>query len=130
MALYCLLYGQDAKTSFDWNAPKACTPKEKLNQDEASALVRQLQEAHTITKDHMANAQEQMKTAANKNCCEVNFGEGDKIWLSLKLWTTECPSKKLNNQHSGPYKILEKRGHSFKLELPDSTQIHLVHLSE
>jgi hypothetical protein len=55
MALYRLLHGQDAKTSFNWNAPKACTPKKKLNQDEASTLVRQLQKAHTITKNHIVN---------------------------------------------------------------------------
>jgi hypothetical protein len=71
-----------------------------------------------------------MKTAANKNHHEVNFNKEDKIWLSLKPWTTEHPSKKLNDQHSKPYKILEKREHSFKLELPDSTQIHPVHSPE
>ena len=79
IALYHLLHGQDAKTSFDWNAPKTCTPKKKLNQDKVSVLVRQLQKAHTITKDYIVNTQEQMKTTANKNYCKVNFSKEDKI---------------------------------------------------
>jgi hypothetical protein len=57
IVLYCLLHGQDAKILFDWNAPKACTPKEKLNQDKASILVRQLQKAHTIAKNYIVKAQ-------------------------------------------------------------------------
>ena len=81
MAPYRLLHGRDAKTSFDWNTPKAHTPKEKLNRDEAGALVRQLQEAHTVAKDHMAKAQERMRTAANRSRREVNFDKGDKVWL-------------------------------------------------
>jgi hypothetical protein len=92
--------------------------------------VKQLQEAHTVAKNHIIEAQERMKTAANQNYCKVDFDEEDKVWLSLKPWTTECPSKKLDDQCSGPYKILEKRGHSFKLQLPDSTQIHPVHPPE
>jgi hypothetical protein len=57
IALYCLLHGQDPKTSFNWNAPKACTPKEKLNQEKVSVLVKQLQEAYTIAKDYIIKAQ-------------------------------------------------------------------------
>ena len=53
IASYHLLHEQNAKTLFNWNASKACTPKEKLSQDKVSILVRQLQKVHTIIKNYI-----------------------------------------------------------------------------
>ena len=36
------------------------------------------------------------------------------------------PSKKLDQQFAGPYEILQKKGHSYKLKLPDHLRIHPV----
>jgi hypothetical protein len=43
-----LLYGYKPRTSFDWNALKAASPKEKLNQEKAQNTVRKLQKAWEI----------------------------------------------------------------------------------
>ena len=48
---------------------------------------------------------------------------GDMVWVSIKNWKTQRPSKKLNHQMAGPYKIIEKCGHSWKIKLPDSIKI-------
>jgi len=45
----------------------------------------------------------------------VDFGVGDKVWVSTKGWRTERPSKKLDYQQAGPFKVIAKEGHSFRL---------------
>ena len=38
----------------------------------------------------------------------------------------ERPSHKLDYQMAGPYKVLEKIGNLYKVELPDSIKVHPV----
>ena len=42
----------------------------------------------------------------------------------MKHQRTDRPSKKLSSQNAGPFKILKKVGHSFKLDLPPSIKVH------
>ena len=51
---------------------------------------------------------------------------GDFVYVSRKGWQTERPSTKLDYQAAGPFKILEKVGNSFRLELPKYIKIHDV----
>jgi hypothetical protein len=39
---------------------------------------------------------------------------------------TQCPSRKLDYPTNGRFKVLEKIGHSYRLELPDTIRIHDV----
>ena len=48
------------------------------------------------------------------------------MWLNTKHWNTARPSQKLDNNNSGPFKIVAKEGHSFRLRLPASMKINLV----
>jgi hypothetical protein len=41
--------------------------------------VKQLQKVYTVAKNYIVEAQKQMKTAANQNCCKVDFNKEDKI---------------------------------------------------
>src|SRR6266536_63615 len=119
--------GYEPRTSFDWDTPvSAHTPKERLNQEEAKALVTRLHESWERAKSGMTHSQKRYAIQANKHRRAINFRVGDKVWVSTKHWTTDRPSKKLANQMDGPYEILEQISHSFRLRLPESIKVHPV----
>jgi hypothetical protein len=125
--------GYEPRTSFDWDTPvelKSGTPKEKLNRTEAQALVRRLHESWSIAQGNMARAQHQYTVQANKHRRAVDFGVGDKVWVTTKHWKNDRPSRKLAQQMEGPYEILEQIGHSFRLKLPESIKVHPVFHAE
>ena len=57
---------------------------------------------------------------------EVNFDVEDYVQLNTKYQNTTRPSLKLDNNNTGPFKIITKKGHSFQLRLPNSMKINLV----
>ena len=63
---------------------------------------------------------------ANAYRREVNFNIEDYMWLNTKYQNTARPSLKLDNNNSGPFKIIAKKGNSFQLKLLASIKINLV----
>jgi hypothetical protein len=119
--------GYEPRTSFDWTSSiKSSTPKEKLNREEAKALVTELHRSWEQAKTNMAKSQERYTIQANKHRRPVDFTVGDKVWVTTKYWKNDRPSRKLANQMEGPFEILEQVGHSFRLKLPDSMKIYPV----
>ena len=78
----------------------------------------------------MAEAQQRQQVQANKHCWPVDFGVGDKVWVSTKNWTSEQPSQKLGYQNKGLYKIIEQVEHLYWLKLLDSNKLHSVFAPE
>ena len=65
-----------------------------------------------------------MKQQANKHRREPDFTIGNKVWVITKNWKTERPSRKLDYQMVGLYKVLKKRGNLYKVKLPDLIKVH------
>ncbi len=79
-----------------------------------------------VTKS-LARAQAYQARTYNKSYCDIEFKVGQKIWLRVKNITIERPSRKLDRQKYGPYRIIEKIGKvAYRLDLPTSLQIYNV----
>jgi hypothetical protein len=74
----------------------------------------------------MAKTQEKKSKDVNAYYRKINFGEGDQVWVSIKNWKTQRPSYKLDYQMAGLFEIVQQKGHSFKIKIPDSIKIYDV----
>jgi hypothetical protein len=83
-----------------------------------------------LARDMMARSQARMIKSANFHRREVDFDVEDYVWLNIKSWNMARPSLKLDNNNSGPFRIIAKEGNSFRLELPASMKIHPVMSSD
>jgi hypothetical protein len=79
-----------------------------------------------VTKSHITLAQQKKECDVNKHRRLVDFKPGDNVWVKTANWSTDWPSKKLSEQMAGPYKVLAKEGHSYRVKLPASIKIHPV----
>jgi hypothetical protein len=115
------------RTSFDWDRPEGPqTVREKLSHEEAQQYAKRLEEAWVVARTNLEKAQKSMEQQANKHRREPDFTVGDMVWVTTRNWKTERPSRKLDYQMAGPYRVLEKIGNSYKVELPDSIKVHPI----
>lgn len=121
-------FGYEPRTSFDWE-PRVREPvpaTERLNREQAQQMARRMEEVWKFAATSMERAQARQKKQADKHRREVDFQVGDSVWVSIKPWKTDRPSRKLDFRSAGPYKILEKVGNSYRVDLPPSIKVHPV----
>jgi hypothetical protein len=92
------------------------------------------QQVLQILKDNLTMAQNRMKQQADQHRSERSFEVGDWVFLRLQPYKQMSlkqakKDNKLSPKYYGPYKVLQKIGTmAYKLELPASSQVHLVFL--
>jgi hypothetical protein len=116
--------GYAPRTSWDWHNPKPIEPQHKLSNEAAKAMCQRVHAAWKKARECMQDAQQKKKTAADHNRREINFKPGGYVYVDLRHLPCDRPCRKLDNPLKGPYKILEQKGHAFKLDLPASMEIH------
>ena len=85
-----------------------------------------MQEALKKGKEIMKKAQAKQRSDANRHRRPVDFGPEDLVYVSVKNWKTQRPSRKLSHQMAGPFRVRKQVGNSYEVELPDSMKIHPV----
>jgi transposase InsO family protein/predicted aspartyl protease len=117
--------GYRPRMSFDWSEP---TPARKHtpNEKEARAWVKRLEEIWDRARLNLSETQDRQRQQANKHRREIDFDVGDKVYVSSEGWNTGRPSRKLDHQSAGPYKIVRKVGNAFELDLPERIRVHRI----
>lgn len=126
MSPYQILYGSEPRQSWDWTTPSSVKPTERLSYQEAKALATRMHAAWELAKSNMESAQERMRKAVNQHRRPVDWDVGDMVYLSTENLANSRPSRKLSDKWEGPFEVIEKVGHSFRLKLPPGSRIHDV----
>ena len=94
---------------------------------EDESLMERIRATREEVTKSLARAQAYQARTYNKSHCDVEYKVGQKVWLRVKNITIERPSRKLDWQRYGPYRIIERIGKvAYRLDLPASLQIHNV----
>lgn len=88
--------------------------------------VKKMQSIWNEVQQNIEQSQEWHKGAADRHYHQLDFQTGDYIWLSMKSYKSDQPSKKLDHQKIGPFHIKEQIGHTYQLDLPPTMKIHNV----
>ncbi|KAH9297684.1 hypothetical protein KI387_029366, partial [Taxus chinensis] len=90
------------------------------------------QEVLSSLKENLVMAQNHMKQQADQHRTKRHFEVGDWVFVRLQPYKQmslkqQQKDNKLSPKYYGPYQVLQKIGTvAYKLELPQSTKIHLV----
>lgn len=125
------------KALYGYDAPMLALPPSDV--PEAEQVADWLSERmvfSTLLRDHLARAQNRMKQMADRGRISREFQVGEMVLLKLQPYAQKTivnrPCPKLAFKFFGPFKVLAKIGSAaYKLELPDSAQVHPVfHVSQ
>lgn len=119
--------GYEPRTSFSWQpAPDGMSPSDRMNRLAAADRAKRMEEIWDFVRGQMLGSQERQRRQADRRRREIDFDVGDHVWLSLRDYPTDRRGRALAPQQAGPFRILERVGNAYKLELPASMQIHPI----
>nr|AAX07708.1 retrotransposable element Tf2 protein-like protein [Pyricularia grisea] len=86
----------------------------------ALQIVRQTKEVQELARQNALKTQARQEEQANKKRRPVDFGVNDYVFVKKKGFPTTAPTTRLDSQWTGPWQILEERGYSYVLDVPES----------
>jgi len=127
MSPFELLKGFKPRTTWDWDQPKKpASAREKLNREQAMEFAQRMHDAWSVAKANITLAQQKKERDVNRHRRPVDFEPEDRVWVKTANWSTDRPSRKLAEQMAGPWPVLAKEGHSYRVQLPASMKIHPI----
>ena len=125
---YEIEFGMRPRQHYDWEERTRTfsSPTERMNREQAQSFAQRAHQVWQWARENLKKAQERQARQANKKRREPDFGPGDSVYVSTKGWPTDRPSTKLDRQNDGPFEIIEKVGHSYRLRLPERIKMHDV----
>ena len=90
--------GYEPRTSFDWHPIDNTLPQDRwVSQEDAQRMVKKMEDIWKTVQQNIEHSQEIQKNSADKHHRQPDFQVGDHIWLSMKHYKSDQPSKKLDN---------------------------------
>ncbi len=102
------------------------TTRKRLDAERADDITEQMQKVLLYIQERMGNAQKDMAKQANKHREDIEFKEGNMVFLSSKNIVSTRPSKKLADKKYGPFKVTKVVNGDYQLQLPVTFRIHDV----
>lgn len=121
------VYGYEPRLSFDWRVTSVSTDETRnWNHERAREMINKMEGIWNHCKKQLQKSQEVQARNANRSRKDVTFEIGDKVFISARDINQGRPSRKLSFKRIGPYSIIAKVGHAYRLELPPGLGLHPV----
>jgi len=93
---------------------------------EAQTAAERLKLIHEVARTKMRYVQLRQAEGADAHRTHAPaFQPGDLMWVDGRNWRTARPSRKLENKHHGPYRVVRTIGtHAYELDIPATIHKH------
>ena len=115
--------GYHPRMSFSPDHTTYASTRERLLATKAEEITDVMENTLRVMISRSTNAKESMAKQANKHRKDVSYQVNDKVFLSSRNIKTARPSDKLEDKMLGPFRILQKVGESYRLDLSSTMKI-------